>query len=302
MPEISVIMLTYNRENLVSRAIKSMLEQTFRDFELIIVDNGSSDNSGVIADAFAQQDPRVRVVHRCRGSIGAGRNTGLDVVRGKYVTFCDDDDYVEVDYLEFLYTLLESNDADISICGRSTKCFDCKLMMDGETAIKECLRRRYYTVGLPTKLIRRELFADLRFSESDRFDDIGFTPYLFSKANRVVYHGIAKYIVDRTSNNNSSWTQNYALLDAKTLSEYLRVYRKRTCFLCDKYPDNTDLWWYYELSFKISMVEKINRYSLVDCHVLLADMVNDLRESRERFLQFPWTQDFERDWMNKYVE
>jgi len=302
MPEISIIILTYNREKLVSRAIKSILSQTFFDFELIIVDNGSDDNSGVIADVFAQQDSRIRVVHRCRGSIGAGRNTGLDAAQGKYIAFCDDDDYVAPDYLEFLYTLLKENKADISICGRNTKHYDCKLVMDGETAIQECLNRRYYTVGLPTKLIRRELFADLRFSETDRFDDIGFTPYLFSMADRVVYHGIAKYFVDRTSNNNSSWTQNHALLDAKTLSEYLRVYRNRTGFLCDKYPDNADLWWYYEWSFKISMVEKINRYHLEDCQVLLTGIVNELREIRERFLQFPWTQDFERDWMNKYVE
>lgn len=78
---ISVLMLTYNREKLVSRAVESVLNQTYQDFEFIIVDNGSSDKSGEIADRYAARDGRVRVIHRERGNIGAGRNTGLDAAR-----------------------------------------------------------------------------------------------------------------------------------------------------------------------------------------------------------------------------
>ena len=79
---ISVIMLTYNREQLVSCAIESILGQSYRDYEFIIVDNGSTDESGQIADRYAAQDNRIRVIHRERGNIGAGRNTGLDAARG----------------------------------------------------------------------------------------------------------------------------------------------------------------------------------------------------------------------------
>ena len=114
---ISVIMLTYNRERLVSRAIESILNQTYRDFEFLIVDNGSMDKSGKIADTYAKQDARIRVIHRERGNIGAGRNTGLDAARGAYITFLDDDDWVEPDFLAFLWKRLEGSGADISICG-----------------------------------------------------------------------------------------------------------------------------------------------------------------------------------------
>ena len=103
MPKISVIMLTYNRENLVSRAIESILNQTENDFEFVIIDNGSSDNSGKIADEYAKNDSRIKVIHREKGNIGSGRNTGLDAVNGEYVTFIDDDDWAESDFLEFLY-------------------------------------------------------------------------------------------------------------------------------------------------------------------------------------------------------
>ena len=95
---ISVIMLTYNREQLVSCAIESILGQSYRDYEFIIVDNGSTDESGQIADRYAAQDNRIRVIHRERGNIGAGRNTGLDAARGEYITFIDDDDWAEPDF------------------------------------------------------------------------------------------------------------------------------------------------------------------------------------------------------------
>lgn len=82
---ISVIMLTYNREQFASRAIESILAQTCRDFEFIIVDNGSTDHSGEIADDYAAKDSRICVIHRERGNIGSGRNTGLDAAQGEYI-------------------------------------------------------------------------------------------------------------------------------------------------------------------------------------------------------------------------
>lgn len=82
---ISVIMLTYNREALVGRAIESILAQSLRNFEFIIIDNGSTDNSGKIADEYAVRDNRIRVFHKARGNIGFGRNVGLSAARGDYI-------------------------------------------------------------------------------------------------------------------------------------------------------------------------------------------------------------------------
>lgn len=179
---ISVIMLTYNREALVSRAVESVLAQTCRDFELIIVDNGSTDKSGEIADTYAARDPRVRVVHRERGSIGAGRNTGLDAAQGEYITFIDDDDWVEPDFLAFLQRLLEDSGADISICGTEGKALDERQTMDAREALVQLMWRKRYTAGFPMKLFRRALAEGLRFSETDRYDDIGLIYRLFARA------------------------------------------------------------------------------------------------------------------------
>lgn len=144
---ISVIMLTYNREQFVARAIESILAQTCQEFEFIIVDNGSTDSSGEIADTYAAKDARIQVIHRKKGNIGAGRNAGLDAAQGKYVAFIDDDDWAEPDFLEFLSNLLEETGADVSICGAADKIYDEKLLMTAEEAIIELMWRKKIQYG-----------------------------------------------------------------------------------------------------------------------------------------------------------
>ena len=157
---ISVLMLTYNREARIAQAIQSVIAQTFQDFEYIIVDNGSTDRSGEIADAYAAKDARIQVIHRPRGNIGAGRNTGLDAAKGDYIAFLDDDDWVEPDYLAFLADLTGQYQADVGICGTEDKTFDERQVMSAEEALMELLRRKKFNVGFPTNLIRRELFRE----------------------------------------------------------------------------------------------------------------------------------------------
>ena len=179
---VSVLMLTYNRETMVSRAIDSILHQTFRDFEFIIVDNGSTDKSGAIADQYAAQDGRIRVIHRERGNIGAGRNTALDAARGKYLTFIDDDDWAEPDFLEFLVNLIEETGADVAICGASDRVYDERKVMTAEEALIELMWRKKYNVALPTKLFRRELEEHLRFAEDGKYDEIALMYRLLGEA------------------------------------------------------------------------------------------------------------------------
>ena len=299
---ISVIMLTYNRELLVGRAIESILLQTYRDFEFIIVDNGSTDRSGQIADKYAAEDSRIRVVHRERGSIGAGRNTGLDAAKGEYIAFIDDDDVPDSDFLEFLFNLAEENRADIAICGATWANIDEKRVMDAEQAVELLLRRKHYNVAFPTKLFRREMFGSHRFLEDSKYDDIDLMPKMIADANIVAYHGLSKYHFDRHDGNHSAWTQNHKLLDAETLREYLKVYQERTAWLTEKFPDKAELWSYFNWSFMISITEKIIRLEISGCEDQLADMKHELRTHREAFLNSPEILEFEREWMERYVE
>ena len=298
---ISIIMLTYNREILVSRAIESILTQTYRDFEYVIVDNGSTDRSGQIADHYAAQDSRIRVIHRERGNIGSGRNTGLDATRGEYIAFIDDDDLAEPDFLEFLLNLAIENEADVAICGAADKAFDEKKVMTAEEALIELMWRKKYNMAFPTKLFTRKLAAGLRFPERGAYDDIALMYRLLAEANRVAYHGLPKYTFYRHEGNNSAWTTHHELLDAVTLDEYLHAYRVRTEWLSGKFPSSAAAFRYFEWSFMISMVEKIHRLKLNGCERQLAAMTKELTAHQTEFMNAPEIQNFEKEWMKQYV-
>lgn len=299
---ISVIMLTYNREELVGRAIECILAQTYTDYEFIIVDNGSSDRSGAIADEYAANDSRIRVIHRERGNIGSGRNAGLDAAKGEYIAFIDDDDWTEPDFLEFLHNLLVEYGADVSICGAEDKVFDEKKVMTPEEALIELMWRKKYNMAFPTKMFRRELMETMRFPEDGAYDDIALMYRLLAEADKgVAYHGLPKYTFYRHPGNNSAWTTNHSLLNAETLDEYLGAYRTRTVWLSEKFPDSAASFQYFEWSFMISMVEKIHRLELKGCEKLLAYMTEVLTENREAFLNAPEILEFEKKWMDQYV-
>ncbi len=298
---ISVIMLTYNRQQFVGRAIKSIIAQTYRDFEFIIVDNGSTDESGIIADDYAKNDHRLKVLHISRQNIGAGRNAGLDVAIGDYIVFIDDDDFAEADFLEFLLNLAKKHDADVAICGASGAKNGDECVMNGEEAVIELMRREKYNVAFPAKLFRRKCFSHERFPLTGKFDDIALMYRILADAEKIAYDGIPKYTFYRHNGNNSAWTTNHSLLSKEILDEYLAAYRARTDFLIKKFPNSADVFRYFEWSFMISMVEKINRLEIKGCDAELIQMVKTLNENRDVFAASPLTEPFEKAWLKAYV-
>ena len=178
---ISVIMLTYNREQYIARAIEAILGQTYADFEFVIVDNGSGDQSGKIADGYARKDTRIKVLHIEKSSIGHGRNIGIANARGEYIAFVDDDDVAAPDMLEFLYQLVQENHADIAICGAQKdvngeilphSMWDEYCIWSAADAVTELLKRKRNNAGLPTKLVKRTLFEQIPFKEDCKYEDI----------------------------------------------------------------------------------------------------------------------------------
>lgn len=298
---ISVIMLTYNRENFLSQMIECILNQTFLDFEFIIVDNGSTDNSGLIADQYAIKDDRIVVIHRKKGNIGSGRNAGLDCARGEYITFVDDDDFCDKDYLQFLYNLIINESADISICGATWANIDFKCTMNSEEAIDILLQRKNYNVAFPTKMLKRSLFDRNRFLETGKYDDIYLMPKIISEAKKIAYHGLSKYHFNRHDSNNSSWTQNHSLLDLETLKEYLDIYEERTNWLCQRFPNRVDKWNYYKWSFMLSMAEKITKFELTECYEIKMKLINELSINKLKIINSPYLQDFEKNYMDVII-
>lgn len=307
---ISVIMLTYNREKYIARAIEAILAQTYPQFEFIIIDNGSNDQSGKIADDYAKKDSRIRVLHIEKSSIGHGRNIGIDNAKGQYIAFVDDDDVAEPDMLEFLLQLVEDNCADISICGAKKNVegkiiphsiWDEYCIWSAEEAVIELLKRKRNNAGLPTKLIKKELFKQIPFKEDCKYEDIWICYKYMANANKVVAYGIPKYCFTRHEGNNSSFTQNAEQWKAEQMKEYLAAFRERTEYISKKLPKLTELVQYSEWSYMISMCDKIKIYKLSDCYDIFAELVKKLQINQKEFLTSPYIQEFEKEWMIKYI-
>ena len=117
MAKLSIIVPIYNVEEYLPKCIESILKQSYRDFELILVDDGSPDNSPAICDEYAKKDDRIIVIHKPNGGVSSARNAGLDRATGKYLGFVDPDDYIEEKMYELMIKELESKQANLAICG-----------------------------------------------------------------------------------------------------------------------------------------------------------------------------------------
>ena len=114
---ISVIIPIYNVEQYLDRCIDSVKKQTYTNLEIILVDDGSPDNCGKMCDEYAEDDKRIKVIHKENGGLSDARNAGIEIATGEYITFIDSDDYVSLDYVEYMYKLLKDAGAKLSICG-----------------------------------------------------------------------------------------------------------------------------------------------------------------------------------------
>lgn len=204
-PTISVIVPVYNVEQYLKECVDSILNQTFRDFELILVDDGSTDKSGMICDAYANEDPRIIVFHQQNAGAAAARNRGLDVARGEYIAFVDSDDIVLSQYLEILYYHVAANKADISLC--LYECFDktydtlingkeseCRTFSGKEISLYRYQHPDQIPVAPYSKLILRSVIAGRRFPENMLCEDQGFIPYVLYNANVVAFVGSYLYM------------------------------------------------------------------------------------------------------------
>lgn len=307
---ISVIMLTYNREKMVGRAVESILQQTFTDFEFIIVDNGSEDESGRVVEEYAKKDDRITVLHIQKSSIGAGRNAGLDKASGEYITFIDDDDTAEPDMLDFLYGLAKEQNADIAFCGSNKNVngavlpncvFEEKILMTPEEAVIALLKRKKCNAAMPSKLIHHKLFSKIRFNAEGDYDDIGVVYKYFAEANKVAAYGLPKYCFWRHEGNNSAFTTNDLLLTPEQLEEYFSAFRERTRYLSEKLPSIADYAQYSEWSYMISMCNKITKNNLLNCQQQLNYVKQELRTHYGEFYESPYIEEFEREFMRMYI-
>lgn len=190
---ISVIVPVYNVEKYLERCVKSIVAQTYKDLEILLIDDGSTDKSGEMCDDFQQTDSRIKAFHKQNGGLSDARNYGIEHSAGEFISFVDSDDYIDEKMLETLHRLITENDADLAVCS-AMDVFEGKEV----TQVKEIKEFNLNKVesykymlrgdGIPSacnKLYKRQTVGNVRFPVGKLYEDGFFTPQILKKVEKT---------------------------------------------------------------------------------------------------------------------
>ncbi len=241
---ISVIIPVYNVEKYLERCLKSVLNQSYKDFEILLIDDGSTDNSKIICDKYCERySNKIRVFHKTNGGLSSARNFGLKNAKGKFISFIDSDDFIDKDYLKILYEILIDSNSDISCCDylrtdksvmeqKSISNYDDVELFIGDEILKVYLEREL--VSAWGKLYKKALFEGLEFPVGKINEDIATIFKVCIKANKFVY--IKKKMYVYYKNNMSITKSKFSNKNMDLLEAYLEVLE-----LSKKYSDEIQI-------------------------------------------------------------
>ena len=202
-PLISVIVPAYNVEKFIGKCIDSILRQSFKDFEVLLIDDGAKDSTPEICDACAKKDSRIKVYHKENGGLSDARNYGIDRMQGKYVTFIDSDDYVNSGYFEYLYGLItQEEDIQIAICGKKSVREDENASPDpetfheiitGERAVQKMLCGHGSGHSAWGKLYSANLWKTVRYPKGKIYEDYATTYRVMALVDKAAWGNAAMY-------------------------------------------------------------------------------------------------------------
>ena len=200
-PKISIIVPIYKVEPYLRKCLDSIVNQTYQNLEIILIDDGSPDRCGEICDEYAAKDGRITVIHKTNGGLSSARNAGLDAATGEYIGFVDSDDWIEMDMYEYLLSNVLSKNADICICGRyeeyENKFFIKRYLgeelLNKEDAVCALLKNDLIQNFVWDKLWRRKLFDNICFPVGRTYEDLAIVHRLFERAEVILCLPEAKY-------------------------------------------------------------------------------------------------------------
>ena len=202
-PLISLIVPVYNVKDYLKTCLQSILEQTYKNLEIILVDDGSDDGSSGICDEYARMDQRIKTIHLPHSGVSAARNAGLAAATGELLGFVDSDDWIDHDMYQYLYTLMQEHDADVSACtylleqeGRPSKIINNtgKLyVFSRKEIIRALVKNDLVKNYLWAKLFKRKLFDRLSFPVGRVYEDVAVLYKVFYSSQKVVLSCVSKY-------------------------------------------------------------------------------------------------------------
>ncbi len=238
---ISVIVPVYNVEKYINKCVDSIINQTYKNIEIILIDDGSTDKSCVICDEYIKKDNRIKVIHQENSGLSEARNTGIKIANGKYLAFVDGDDYILEGMLEYLYNLINETNSEISVCNffrywnEDKKIIDYdisskRIVLKKEQALKEILKNDLLKSFAWNKLYKKSLFENVRYPKNMKMEDVATTYKLISNSEKIVIGKDAKYYYVQREG---------SILATKSTSMYIDYYKavyERYKFLDEKYP------------------------------------------------------------------
>lgn len=198
-PLISVIVPVYNVEKYLKKCVDSITSQTYKNLEILLVDDGSTDSSGQICNEFEKNDARIKVIHKKNGGLSDARNAGLDRAKGQYYAFIDSDDYIQDNTIEIMLNAIKKNKSEIAVCNM------IRFLEEGETVQFYCPtnhevlyqgNQRYKTLNQPSvcnKLFEAKLFEGIRFPKGKYYEDTFVYHEVLYRANSIVLTGTDSY-------------------------------------------------------------------------------------------------------------
>lgn len=260
--KVSVIVAAYNIQDYIVKCLESIANQTYKNLEVIIVDDGSSDNTGKLADEFAENDNRFTVIHKKNGGVSSARNRGIDAASGDFIGFVDGDDTIENDMYEILVNNAIKYDADISHCGykvvknnKETLFYGTKkvIIQDRKKGLIDLFEGTLIEPSLCNKIFKNNIVGDIRLDESIKInEDLYFNVLLFDKSKKSVFEDKSKYIYIKREGSATTSSLN----DVRRVTDPLKVYE----MVVDLYKNDTDILPYAK---KMQLERNINIYNLL---------------------------------------
>ena len=289
--KISIIVPVYNVENYLERCVESILKQTYTNFELLLINDGSTDQSGDLCDQLALRDQRIRVIHKENGGLSAARNTGIDHASSDLIGFIDSDDYIDEDMYETLYRQLRESNADLSMCVPydvfhqipEKQVSEIKTWnLSSEEAIKMAMEAKVLSVTAVNKLYTKELFNHLKFEVGKIAEDAFIMIRLLDQCQKVVATNEKKYYY--VHRENSITTQKFSL---KFLN-VIEAYEQNANIIREHYPAIADVatmrlnWAYFYVLDRLLIDSDFKDKLLEDklINYLKQNRVNILRDAR----------------------
>lgn len=199
-PLISIIVPVYNVENYLNQCVDSLINQTYKNLEIILINDGSIDSSGQICEEYKLIDSRIIVIHQINKGLSGARNSGLEIAKGAYIGFVDSDDWIELNMFKTLVNLAEKHELEIIECDINSSMINTKIL--DENALKlevenayQALKRIIETTrfSVCTKLFKKSLIGNSKFHLGKTSEDLRFTIDLVPQTNKIGYYGFPFY-------------------------------------------------------------------------------------------------------------